>query len=124
MGTTKGSRWTRWPAIAGERRALRERLADQAEPELLQVAQPAMDELGRPAAGANGQVVTFHERGAQSTRCRVQQGTDTRDAATHDEHVEPVAAERLDRGGASGERIGCLRLVAHGVPISIGSSAS
>ena len=109
---------------ADERRAFRERLPDQAEAELLQVAQAAMDELGRAAAGAHGQVVTLDERGAQTARCRVQQRADAGDAAAHDEHIEPVAVERLDGGCASGKWIGGLEFAAHGVPISIGSRAS
>ena len=35
---------------AQQGRPFRERLADEAEPELLEVAQAAVDELGRPAA--------------------------------------------------------------------------
>ena len=108
-----------------ERRALGERLPDQAESELLQVAQAAMDELGRAAARAHGQVVALDERGAQAARGRVQQGADTRDAATHDEHVEPVMAERIDGGCASRERVGGGGdLAAHGLSISMGSRAS
>ena len=107
-----------------ERRALCERLPDQAEAELLQVAEAAMDELGRAAARAHGQVVALDERCAQAARCRVQQGADTRDAATHDEHVEPVAAERIDGGCASCERPRGRGLAAHGSSISMGSRAS
>ena len=46
-------------------------------------------------------------------------------SAAHDEHVEPVAPERLERDRRRlGERAGCLRRSAHGVPMSIGSRAS
>ena len=44
--------------------SLEQRLADEAEIEILQVAQAAMDELGRAAAGARGIVGLFDERDA------------------------------------------------------------
>jgi len=46
---------------AHDRSALGERLAHEPEPELLQVAEAAMDELGAPGAGPDGEVVLLDE---------------------------------------------------------------
>ena len=54
-------------------RALLQRLVDQPEVELLQVAQPAVDQPGRPPGRPRGDVALLHERSAQSAARRVQQ---------------------------------------------------
>ena len=48
--------------------ALEQRLADEAEVEVLQVAQAAVDELGGAARGARGEVGLLDERDAVAAR--------------------------------------------------------
>ena len=83
---------------AQQGRALRERLPDQAESELLEVSEPTVDELGGATAGAHRQVVALDQRRPQTARGGVQERPDTRDATTHDEHVELVATQGIDGG--------------------------
>ena len=69
--------------------ALEQRLADQAEVELLEVAQPAVEELRGPAGGARGQVAGLHEGHRQTAGRRVESGAGADDAAADHHHVEP-----------------------------------
>src|ERR1700720_1542787 len=60
--------------------ALTERLVDQLEVQLLQVAQPAGDELARPARGARSQISRFHQGDPQASGSGVQGSPRARDA--------------------------------------------
>ncbi len=76
-------------------RALRQRLADQAEAVLLEIAQPAVDQPRRPRRRPDGDVVALHQPHPQAARGRVQGGTGAHDPAADDEHVE----RPVDEGG-------------------------
>ena len=71
--------------------ALLERLADQAEVEHLEVAQPAVDQLAAAAAGAAGQVALLQQAGAEPAGHRVERDARADDTAADDEDVELVA---------------------------------
>ena len=101
---------------AHEGPALGKRLPHEPEPELLEVSQAAVDELGAPGAGTDGEVVLLDEGGTQPARDGVEQSAGPRDATAHDEHVEPLVPEGLQRPGA------CLERVHRS--IAMGSSAS
>ncbi len=84
--------------------ALEQRLADEPEVEVLQVAQAAVDELGRAARGAGGVVRALDERDAVAARGRVERDARARDAATDDDEVERLGGERFERVGAGDHR--------------------
>ena len=73
-----------------EQRALQQRLAHQAEVEVLEVAQTAVDQLRRAARGAGGEVRLLHERHAVPARRGVQGNPRAGDAAAHHDEVEFV----------------------------------
>ncbi len=60
---------------AEEPAALGERLAHEPEPELLQVAQPAVDEARGATGRAGGDVGPLDERDAEASARRIQGGT-------------------------------------------------
>jgi hypothetical protein len=76
---------------------LEQRLADEAEVEVLQVAQAAVDELARAARGAGGEVVALDERDAVPARGRVE-----RDAGAGDPAADHDDVEAVGRQGAQG----------------------
>src|SRR3712207_9067667 len=67
--------------------ALVQRLADQPEVELLEVAQAAVEELGRAGGGAAGEVAGLDEGGAQTPGGGVQRHPGAGDAAADYEHL-------------------------------------
>ena len=77
--------------------ALLERLAHEVEVHLLEVAQAAVEELGRPGRRAGGEVALLDEGGRQATRGRVEGDAAARHAASDDEHVEVLGGEALPR---------------------------
>ena len=77
-----------------------EPLVDQPELALLEVADAAVDELGRLRRRAGCKVVTFDEPGAQPTARGVERTPGTGDATTDDEHVELLVGEATQRVGA------------------------
>ena len=81
--------------------ALQERLADQAEVEVLQVAKPAVDHLRGAARGAGGVVVALHQRHRVAARGGVQRHPRAGDPAADHDHVEALAAQCLESVGAS-----------------------
>ncbi len=81
--------------------ALHQRLAHQAEVEVLQVAQAAVHQLRGPAGGARRVVALLDQRDAVAARGRVQGHAGAGDAAADDHHVELV---RLHRGQGVGAR--------------------
>ncbi len=72
--------------------ALAQRLADQPELELFEIAQPAMDELGRGRAGMLREIVLLDEQHRLFAHRRVARDRRAVDAAADDEEVEPVHA--------------------------------
>ena len=80
-----------------QQRALEQRLADQPEVEVLQVAQAAVDQLRRAAGGARGEVVALHQRDAVAARGGVERHAGAGDAAADHDQVEAVALERGER---------------------------
>src|SRR5213595_3264308 len=77
--------------------ALAHRLEHQAYVPLLQVAEPAVNQLGRPARRAGGEVTALDERHPESAHGRVARDAGAVDAAAHHENVERLAAERGER---------------------------
>jgi hypothetical protein len=76
--------------------ALEQRLADQAEVEVLQVAQASVDELARTAGGPEGIVGPLEQGHAVAARGRVQGDAGAGDSAAHDDDVEVVARQRCE----------------------------
>ena len=87
--------------------ALLQRLADQAEVEHLEVAQPAVDQLAAAAAGAAGQVALLEQSGGESAGDRVEGDAGADDAAADDQHVELVGAAW--RPGSARARVRAVR---------------
>ena len=88
-------------------RPLGERLADQPEPELLQVAQAAVDEPRRARGGPDRDVVLFDQGRAHPARRRIEEGAGADDPAADDDHVPGLVRQASrDRGAraASGGR--------------------
>ena len=82
--------------------ALLEGLPDQAEVEHLEVAQPAVDELAAPAAGAAGQVALLDQAGRQAAGHGVEGDPGADHSPADDEDVELLgaASSRPGRGCA------------------------
>ena len=77
--------------------ALVQRLVDEPDLALLQVAQAAVDELRRLRRRARGEVVALDQRGAQTAGGGVERGAGAGDAAADDQHVE-VGRRPADAG--------------------------
>jgi hypothetical protein len=80
--------------------ALEQRFAHEAEVEVLQVAQTAVDELARPRRRAGRVVVALHERDAIAAGRGVEGDAGARDPAADHEHVERFTGQRVDGVGA------------------------
>src|SRR5262249_9563679 len=80
--------------------ALARRFPDELHVPLLQVAEPAVDQLGGAARRPGSEVTLLHQRDLESTQDR--RGGDARavDAATHHEQIELLAAEGRQGIGA------------------------
>ena len=85
--------------------ALEQRLADQPEVEVLQIAQAAVHHLRGAAGGALSEVVALQQRHRITTRCRVERNAGAGDAAPDDDHVEGVLLDRLERVVARDHRM-------------------
>jgi hypothetical protein len=70
-----------------------ERFVDQTELALLEVAEPAVDELRALRTGPRGEVAAFHQRGAESPGRGVERDAGTGDATPDDQDVERFVAE-------------------------------
>ncbi len=95
--------------VRGQRqqvRALGEGLADQAEPELLEVAQPAVDQPGRARRRPGRDVVLLHERRPHPARDRIEQRSGADDPTADDDHVPRLGRECCDVRAAALERAG------------------
>ena len=83
-----------------------QRLADQAELSVLQVAQAAVHQPGRAARGAGREVVLLHQGHGQPARRGVQGDAGPGDPAADHQHVERVLGHpgQAGRAGLRGER--------------------
>src|SRR5690606_26261890 len=75
--------------------ALAQRLVDEADVAVLQVAEPAVDELRRLRRRARGEVVALDEGGAQPPGGGVERHAGARDAAPDDQHVVGADAQAV-----------------------------
>jgi hypothetical protein len=82
--------------------ALKQRLADQAEVEVLQVSKPAVDHLRGAAGGTGGIVSAFHERHRVAPAGGVERRPGPGDAAADDDDVESLGGEGFE-GVLAGE---------------------
>ena len=85
---------------AAEDLALAQGLVDEADLPLLQVAQPPVDQLGRLARGARGEVVALDQGGAQAPRGGVEGHPHPGDAAADDQDVEGAVGQPIQARGA------------------------
>ncbi len=77
--------------------ALAQRLAHQAEVEVLQIAQTAVHELARAARGPRGEVRALEQRHAVTARGGIERDTGAGDAAADDDDVELLLRQRRKR---------------------------
>ena len=89
-----------WRDETAERMHLGQRLTDEAEVAEAQVAQAAVDELRRRARRARREVVALDERDPEPVPRSNLGDAGSDDPATHDEQVEPLRAQALERGGS------------------------
>ena len=80
--------------------ALQQRLAHEPEVEVLQVAQAAVDELGRARRRPAREVGALDQRDRVPARGGVQRDAGAGDPAADHEHVERLGRERGDGVGA------------------------
>jgi len=71
--------------------ALEQRFADQAEVEVLQVAQAAVNQLAGAARGPGGVVGAFEQRDAVAAACGIERDPGTGDAAADNYDIEVLA---------------------------------
>jgi hypothetical protein len=83
--------------------SLQERLADEAEVEVLEVAEPAVHHLRRPAGRPGGVVVALHQGDGVPARRGVEGDPRTGDPATDHDDVERLAAAHRLQGVPPGE---------------------
>ena len=97
-----------WGKPRGKQAAFAQRFVDQAHLKVLEVAQPAVDQLGRLRGGAGAEVAGFDERDRQTPGGRVHRCTGTGHAAADDQHVElfPAQASEILRAPLRGEARG------------------
>ena len=68
--------------------SLAERLADETEIELFEIAEAAVEQLRRSTRGARRVISLLDEADSQTTACRVKGGTAPRHASTYHQYVE------------------------------------
>src|ERR1700731_67238 len=74
--------------------ALDQRLADQPELVIFEIAQPAMHELGRPGRGPTRQIIHFTKENRISAPGRIARDTAAVDAAPNDCEIENPIQKR------------------------------
>ena len=79
---------------------LGERFADEPEPELLEVAEPAVDEPRRPARRPRGDVRSLHQGDVEPPTCRVESCPRTGDTTADDEDIPGLVGQAAKLGGA------------------------
>ena len=82
-----------------QQRALGERLADQADVELFQVAQATVDELAGAGGGAGGEVPGLDQAYREPAGGGVQRHARAHHAAADDQHLMLGAGQRCERRG-------------------------
>jgi hypothetical protein len=104
-----------------QQRALGECLAHQAQVELLQVAQAAVNQLARPRRRARAEVPRLDQAGREAPGDGIQGDTRSDDAAAHHQHLQFLASQGVERGRALGRaEPGCgqRRIAAAGLPVA------
>ena len=91
----------------------RERLAHQRELAVLEVAQAAVDQLGRRRRGVRGEVVLLAQQDARAAAGEVAGDAGAVDAAADDEHVDLVARRRGRARFGAGVGIATILASAH-----------
>jgi hypothetical protein len=89
-----------WREHVEQEAALLERLAHEAELLLLEVAQPAVDQLRRAARGPGPEIARLDQRNVEPARGGVQRAARAHDAAADHHHVEGLAGEAGQMGCA------------------------
>ena len=84
--------------------SLQQRLTDQAEVEVLQVAETTVDHLRGAAGGADGVVAALQQCHRVAARSGVEGDAGAGDAAADDDDLEVLAGNGLDRVGAGQHR--------------------
>ncbi len=84
--------------VAEEALALVERLVDQPVIVLLEVSQPAVDQLRRFRRRTRGEILRLDQGGAQPPGRGVEGDPAPGDAASDDEHFEALAGQAVKRG--------------------------
>ena len=84
--------------------ALQQRLADQPEVEVLQVAEAAVDHLRGAARGADGEVIALQQRDRIPARRRIESDPGAGDPAADHDHLEVRPRDRLERRGTRQHR--------------------
>ena len=77
--------------------AFDQRLAHQADVEVLQVAQAAVNHLRTATAGAGGEIVTLDQRHVVAAAGSIERDAGAGHATADDEHVKDLARQRMDR---------------------------
>src|SRR5262249_56035732 len=95
-GIKKGGGWGGGPRGPERPGALRERCGPQAKFILLQVTQPAVDQLAAGRAGVHAEIVLFHEEDGESPPGGVACDAHAVDAAADDQQI--VALFHLKKG--------------------------
>ena len=94
MGSKNRKGVTRWGAAFEQLRPLDQRFAHQPEFEPLEIAQAAVNELGRCGGGGAGVVALLGEHHFQPAARRVARDGRTVDSAADDEEIEGLIGQR------------------------------
>ena len=97
----KGQRLGQVGRDATQNALLAARFVHQSDAALGEIAQAAVQQPARPAAGAEGQIVLFDQSHSQPAHRRVACHARPHDSAAHDEHVERLACHVFGRRGAA-----------------------
>ena len=100
IGIRNGSDTDQVGCVLEESLTLGQRLVDEADLALLEVAQAAVDQLRRLGGGSRREVVTFDQRGLHAPRGRVEHHAGAGDAAADHHEVERLGAQGVERRGA------------------------
>ena len=90
----EGERGDQVGGVVEQPLALGQVLVDQAVLVLLEVAEPAVDQLGRLGRGARGEVVLLDQGGPEAPAGGIERHAGAGDPAADDQHVECSAASR------------------------------
>ena len=82
--------------VAKQHLALDQRLADQAELVIFEIAQPAMDQLGAGRGGGAREIVLLDQQDAEAAARGIAGDPGTVDAAADDQQIDGAGAAPLD----------------------------